>query len=54
MFVSSMKDSNLQYFFVNCVQVNFAKSASDFMCSTDIVIRNQFKLGGYEVVYYIE
>ena len=31
MVVSSMKNSVLQYFFVNCVQVNFVKSTSDFM-----------------------
>ncbi len=49
-----MKSSALQYFFVNCVRVNFVKSTSDFMCSTGIVNRNQLKLGDYEVVYYIE
>jgi len=54
MFVYSMKSSALQYFFVNCVRVNFVKSTSDFMCSTDIVNRNQLKLDDYEVVHYIE
>jgi hypothetical protein len=53
-FVYSMKNSVLQYFFVNCVRVNFVRSTSDFKCSTGIVNRNQLKLGDYEVVYYIE
>ncbi len=54
MLVSSLKNRVLQYFFVNCVQVNFVKSTSDFMCRTGIVNRIQFKLSDYEVVYYIE